>query len=328
MKKLNTSSDEVKGQVFYDTMPDGVKIDKVHFGYGLFATKFFAKESVVYISSKYIIPDEHADYELTMTYSGEKFPINTTTHTVKVSENKRHLYLFDSFLNHSCDPNTVDIQDRDNTEYFKSIALRDIYPGDQLTCDYSILDYDGCNDPFICQCGANNCTGSNVGFKSLTLDEQKKRLNYIDLEVLLELVADPDNKVMFIPSICCPYSQVSMVPDDKRLYKLTAQRDFIVGEILYSNVSLTIPTDYSIIIEIDAKRHWWIDDKTYMANKGGGKKEFFYFDSFQQHSCNPNTRKVYHAENTYDVIAIKDIKEGEEITTYFGNRTDDTAVNT
>ena len=321
IKKLNTSSDEVKGQVFYDTMPDGVKIDKVHFGYGLFATKFFAKECKVYISSRHVIPDEYADYELTMTHTGEKFPINTTTHTVKVSENKRHLYLFDSFLNHSCDPNTVDIQDRDNTECFTTIALRDIYPGDQLTCDYSILDYDGSNDPFV-------CTGSNVGFKSLTLDEKKKRLNYIDLEVLLELITDPDNKVIFIPSIRCPYSQVSMVPDDKRLYKLTAQRDFIVGEILYSNVSLTISTDYSIIIEVDGKRHWLIDDKTYMANRGGGNKEFFYFDSFQKHSCNPNTRKVYHGENTYDVIAIKDIIKGEEITTYFGNRTDDSDVNT
>lgn len=324
IRKLHTSSDEAKGQVFYDTMPDGVKIDKVYFGYGLFATKFFAKESTVYIASRHVIPDENADYELTMIHTGEKFLMNTMTHTVKCSENKRHLYLFDSFINHSCDPNTVDIQDRDNIEYFKSIALRDIYPGDQLTCDYSILDYDGASDPFVCQCGANNCTGINIGFKSLTLDEKKKRLNYIDLEVLLELAADPDNKVMFIPSIRCPYSQVSMEPDDQRLYKLIAQRDFAVGEILYNNESLMIPANYSIIIEVDGKRHWWIDDMTFMVNRGVGKKEFFYFDSFQQHSCNPNTLKVYHDENNYDVTAIKDIKEGEEITSYLGNRTEDT----
>jgi hypothetical protein len=162
----------------------------------------------------------------------------------------------------------------------------------------------------------------------LTLDEKKKRLNYIDLEVLLELVADPDNKVMFIPSIRCPNSLVSMEPDVQRLYKLIAQRDFIAGEILYSNESLTIPANYSIIIEVDGKRHWWIDDITYMVNRGGGKKEFFYFDSFQLHSCNPNTLKVYHTENVYDVVAIKDIREGEEITSYIDNRSEDTAVDT
>jgi hypothetical protein len=328
IRKLATSSEDASSQVYNGIMPDGVKIDKVHFGYGLFATKFFAKESIVYIASRHVIPDEQVDYELTMMYTGEKFLINTMTHAVKCSENKRHLYLFDSFLNHSCDPNTVDVHDRINIDCFKSIALRDIYPGDQLTCDYSILDYDGASDPFVCQCGAHNCTGINIGFKSLTLDEKKKRLNYVDLEVLLELVADPDNKVMFIPSIRCPYSQVSMEPEDQLLYKLIAQRDFIAGEILYSNESLTIPANYSIIIEVNGKRHWWIDDMTYMVNKGGGKKEFFYFDSFLQHSCNPNTLKVYHTENIYDVVAIKDIRVGEELTSYLDNRKDDTTVDT
>jgi len=325
IRKLATSIEDASSQVYNGIMPDGVKIDEVHFGYGLFATKFFAKESTVYTASRHIIPDEQAYYELTMICTGEKFLMNAMTHSVPCSENKRHLYLFDSFLNHSCDPNTVDIQDRININCYKSLALRDIYPVDQLTCDYSILYYDCGSDPFVCQCGAHNCTGINIGFKSLTLDEKKKRLNYIDLEVLLKLEADPDNKVMFIPSIRCPYSQVSMEPDDQLLYKLIAQRDFIAGEILYSNESLTIPANYSIIIEVDGKRHWWIDDMTYMVHKGGGKKEFFYFDSFQKHSCNPNTLKEYHSENVYDVIAIKDIRKGEEITSYLDNRTDYTA---
>ncbi len=116
-----------------------------------------------------------------------------------------------------------------------------------------------------------------------------------------------------------------MKPDDQRLYRLIAQRDFIAGEILYSNESLTIPANYSIIIEVNGKRHWWIDDMTYMVDRGDGKKEFFYFDSFLQHSCNPNTLKVYHTKNVYDVIAIKDIRKGEEITSSLDNRTDYTA---
>ena len=75
IRKLATSSG------YNGIMPEGVKIDKVHFGYGLFATKFFAKESTVYIASRYVIPDEQADYELIMTYTGEKFLINTIHYT-------------------------------------------------------------------------------------------------------------------------------------------------------------------------------------------------------------------------------------------------------
>ena len=37
IRKLNTSSDEAKGRVYNDIIPDGVKNDKEQFGYGLFA---------------------------------------------------------------------------------------------------------------------------------------------------------------------------------------------------------------------------------------------------------------------------------------------------
>jgi hypothetical protein len=53
-------------------------------------------------------------------------------------------------INHHCDANSralgLDVQ----------IAIRDIEPGDELTCDYGECNLD---EPLTCQCGAASCRG-------------------------------------------------------------------------------------------------------------------------------------------------------------------------
>jgi len=53
-------------------------------------------------------------------------------------------------VNHSCDPATVSVGAS------LEIALRDVRPGDEITCDYGTLNLTGVLE---CRCGASSCRG-------------------------------------------------------------------------------------------------------------------------------------------------------------------------
>ena len=64
----------------------------------------------------------------------------------------------DRYVNHSCDPNAW--MDYHGARcYF--VARRDIHPGEEITCDYSINLTDGSSWP--CYCGVPRCRGTVVG---------------------------------------------------------------------------------------------------------------------------------------------------------------------
>ncbi|MBA2745787.1 MAG: SET domain-containing protein [Flavisolibacter sp.] len=58
------------------------------------------------------------------------------------------------YVNHSCDPNTFMRNINYLVEFY---ALKDIAPGEELTCDYGTTHHDG---KLACTCGAVNCKGS------------------------------------------------------------------------------------------------------------------------------------------------------------------------
>lgn len=75
----------------------------------------------------------------------------------------RHFTYFDMFMNHSCDPNTI-LRYTLPTEYpqdyphrFEMKACKPIYPGDELTVDYTTFDSYNDDEPFECHCGKLNC---------------------------------------------------------------------------------------------------------------------------------------------------------------------------
>jgi len=55
------------------------------------------------------------------------------------------------FINHSCSPNTFMRRFRNIVEFH---ALRDIIPGEELTCDYGNSHHDGTRS---CTCGSPKC---------------------------------------------------------------------------------------------------------------------------------------------------------------------------
>ena len=78
-----------------------------------------------------------------------------------------------AYLNHSCAPNAyVDW----NGVCLR--ALRDMAPGEELTCNYLTTDYE-IHETFVCHCGAPGCYGEIKGFKHLPKTEQLKLERYI-----------------------------------------------------------------------------------------------------------------------------------------------------
>ena len=70
------------------------------------------------------------------------------------------------FLNHSCDPNLV-IRNR------QVMTRRSIEATEELTFNYNTTEYDMAT-PFMCRCGAPECSGVIGGFRYLAISEQER----------------------------------------------------------------------------------------------------------------------------------------------------------
>jgi hypothetical protein len=117
----------------------------------------------------------------------------------------------------------------------------------------------------------------------------------------------------------CPKNRVQIERDDQSdSYRLTAKKPYKCGEVVYSNKSIRIPHTSRIIAKNVLGKVQEMDPLTYTVNRGPNR-EFFFFDSFQNHSCSPNTVMKYTNGNKYDIVAIKPIKKGEEITTDYAS---------
>ena len=299
----------------HQKVPAGVLVKKAIYGNGVFASEFFPKGSTVYTGRQLVIPNEFAEFKLVLEGTGQTFSLNTETHSVEFNEKQRWLFLFDSFMNHSCEPTTISRQtpiQRESNEY-DTVALVDIYPGDQITCDYNLFEYD-CHGKEIeeCLCGSSRCIGRIAGYKYLSASEKQLRLPLVDIEVLQALSNDSANRFIYISDLKCPLDRVS-IESGVESYRLVAARDFEKDQIVYSNESLIFEEDCSIVIEVAGERKW-LDNLIHTVNRDNGNREFFYFDSFQNHSCDPNTVMIYRTVNEYDIIATRNIAKGEDIT--------------
>ena len=301
------------------TVPPGLSVRRARYGFGLFATEFFPKDSVVYIGEQIVIPNKYAEFRLILdNQNNDEFLLNTETHSVQFTETERWLYLFDSFMNHSCDPSTCSRQSESqkiNNQY-QTVALRDIQAGDEITCDYNLFEYD-CHGKTIerCLCGTAKCVGRVAGFRYLSTDKQKDRIELVESEVLEAMTADPSNMFYFIPDLRCPSERVLIdtCRPNGDSYRIVAARDFLEGEILYRMDPLIFPDNNSIVIEFNGKRKW-VDNLVHTVNMGNGKRWFSFFDSYQNHSCNPNTKQIYLNDTMFEIVAMREIAAGEELT--------------
>jgi hypothetical protein len=332
VRKCSSSTDGGPQEI-HQSIPDGIEIKKAPYGHGVFATKFFPKGSTLYIGNQMVIPNEYAEFRLVIGNTGNIYHLNTETHSVQFSETERWLYLFDSFMNHSCDPTTISRQTEEqrSQNQYQTVALKDIYPGDEITCDYNLFEYD-CHGKVIevCLCGSVHCIGRVAGFRFLSKDEQKRRIDLVDDEVLESMTAEHlSNKFLYISDLACPTDRVRIEYVRGSTLRMVACRDFQKGENIFSNESLIFPEDYTIVINLFGHRKW-LELLVHTVNVGKGMREFYYFDSFQNHSCDPTAEMVYTQDEPadvveklggvkllrirYDMIALRSIQTGVEIT--------------
>ena len=222
----------------------------------------------------------------------------------------------DGFMNHSCSPNCwcPGVYETPDLICYDAWAVKDIHPGDEITCDYALFDYE-CEGHEIesCGCGADNCRGEMLGFKALSLEAKARVMHQCDKEILDKFFDDN-------PSVVLLRSQlpegVGLAQDEfQNSTWLVATREFHPSEVVYMNrATIIAKADFenkSFIVELD-NRYTLLNHSEHFIHRPD-HFEFLGFDHFQDHGCEPNTEQVYHSLDAYTVRATRTILPGEKL---------------
>lgn len=246
------------------------------------------------------------------------------TDTLCVEDNGQHndprqVYGWDTFMTHSCEPNAYfpPLRKTRAEYYYKAIALRDVYAGDEITCDYATFDYSvvGGQEMEVCVCGSTNCRGRMVGFQNLSLPEKVDVLHLVDPEVRTKFL-DSTNIQVFRSRL--PDGIGIVVAGEQKF--LVATRVFEVGDILFENRIIHIMRSHGLddeyLLEVDEGLHITYHllgtDEHFIHRTD--YVEMIGFDCFMQHSCSPNAHQVYRDGTEYVLYATKMIVQGGTIT--------------
>lgn len=266
---------------------------------------------------------------------------NTNDATLSVDDNTQHndprqVYGWDTFMTHSCNPNAYfPPVHKSNTECrYKAIALRDIYAGEEVTCDYATFDYSvtvtstssssGVEiEP--CVCGSTNCRGKMVGFQDLSLNEKVDILHLVDSDVRSKFLQGTYSTLKKFRSHLPEGVDIVIAGDQKFL---VATRTFEVGDVIFENTIVQLMRsdglDDEYLLEVDHGQgqqqqqqqhvtHYLLSTDEHMIHRTD-YVEMIGFDCFMQHSCFPNGHQVYRNETEYVIYATKTIEQGGTIT--------------
>jgi uncharacterized protein len=127
----------------YISPKTGVRESKIH-GRGLFAIADIGKDEIVAVKGGHIIDRKTLREEITPTLGSVEIQIDDYLFIAPVTREKRELSML--YSNHLCELN-LGIRG-ENT----FVAMRNVYPGEELTHDWAMTDDD---DYFLkCNCGA------------------------------------------------------------------------------------------------------------------------------------------------------------------------------
>lgn len=185
---------QVAGQVF--RAPESLLVRRSERGLGLFVDRAVAAGEVIYESGWWTIPDAEHCFEVQVEVDGVvETVLITKLHTVQYADT-RSLDIPGCFMNHACDPNSrsVDIVPAGErvAPLYQQVALRDLSPGDEITCDYTLYDWTCDGHQFTCACGASDCFGEIRGFEALPPDVQQQRAQWTCCETARMLARRAD----------------------------------------------------------------------------------------------------------------------------------------
>jgi len=178
----------------YIELSEGLEIKIGVNGYSLFSTKKFNKNDFLYKSELHLIPyknfnDDYIIYNLYVIdnlKNTKKYDIVKNHTTIYNNIDKIAVWLFDSFVNHSCIPNVTmkffSSLLENKTVTFEMYALQDINIGDEITNNYLEFYYDSLN--FECNCCYEKCYKNISGYKYLNDIQKNDLLDKIDKNIL------------------------------------------------------------------------------------------------------------------------------------------------
>lgn len=129
-------------------------------GEGVFATRSFQRGETVMIGViQEILDGNHS-------------------HASQIGENQYVLHGgLISKVNHSCDPNCgIHVNETDAHDF---VAMREIFPAEEITFDYAMRNYSINHFDCLCQCGGKNCRARITGWKDLPEAIKKKYVGFI-----------------------------------------------------------------------------------------------------------------------------------------------------
>lgn len=297
------------------TLPEGIGLRQGVSGHEMFATKAFKAGDILYVNQWKIIKNEPANF-LLKTSQGD-FPLNSTTHSCYIGDGKRALYNFDSMMNHSCDATSYSYT---NEEMFSDcqyaqIAAKDIQIGEEINCNYNLFEYD-CKDKGIdeCHCGSTNCQHQIGGFKWIPLHEQIKLLPRVDKFIMEAFLADHP-EMIYIDQWTIPDPIEILLADDLDSMGSTiiSKHAYQPGDVIYELTTLHFEENKNILFRLK-NRFVLVNNVLHTVRRENSMREFYYGDSFMNHSCDPNTITFYTSHNHFETRALKPIAPGDELT--------------
>lgn len=295
---------------YYSQLPQGISFGFNDKGKCLIATQVFEKSSLVYTGYYFIVDDSyHSKSIYNLIIDNEVYEVPKAHHTG--TDGCLCVAGFDSFMNHSCDPNSICLEEPrlpqhfvENTEgrfYYYNYALKTINIGDEITEDYALFYYDDKNIS-KCLCQSSKCRGFFRGFKYLTLQQQCDIMADVEEEDIMErFLADNPNIEIVDLLESCP-SGIEIVCENDNKLQLVSTIEFQPNEIIFTNkVRKLKDPEHVVIVKVGncfkpLTREWYRDHQD-------GYVEFLGFDTFRNHSDEPNTYQRCVSEDEYSVYA-------------------------
>ena len=166
------------------TPPPGVRVRRGPGGLSLHVTTPVRAGDVIYRADEIRVPDDGGTYRARLLVDGTiEDIVITPMHTVRY-KGARTFDIPGCFMNHSCDPSSVsrDVEGPTGVVSYAQVATRDLAPGDEITCDYTLFDWDCDGHQFQCTCGSAHCYGYIAGFGALPPSTQERLADSIYYE--------------------------------------------------------------------------------------------------------------------------------------------------